>query len=73
MRAETKFIWGYAECRHHSAKPNGNQMRAETKFIWAMPKCCANESKRSSLILPSAANIQLVSAETIRQSQMGIK
>ena len=50
MRAETKFIWGYAECRHHSAKPNGNQMRAETKFILAMP-----------------------SAETIRQSQMGIK
>jgi hypothetical protein len=48
-------------------------MRAETKFILAMPKCCANESKRSSLILPSAANIQLVSAETIRQSQMGIK
>mgnify|MGYP004583659225 CR=1 FL=1 len=34
-------------------------MRAETKFILAMPKCCANESKRSSLILPSAANIQL--------------
>ena len=42
-------------------------MRAETKFILDMPKCCANESKRSSLILPSAANIQLVSAANIQQ------